>query len=226
MRVLFVEDSERLRRSVSHGLRKSGYAVDTAADGEEGLHLARSEAYDVMVLDIMLPKLDGLGILRRLRDDGKDLHVLLLTARDTVPDRVEGLRAGADDYLVKPFAFEELLARIEALARRRHNIRQSCIKIGPLHIDTGAKTVSRAGVPLAPLPPREYALLEYLAMRRGHVVSRTEIEAHIYDSQVEVMSNVVDSAIYALRRKIDAGDGSPSLIQTRRGMGYVLSEAP
>jgi DNA-binding response OmpR family regulator len=172
----------------------------------------------------MLPKLDGLALLRRLRDQGRDSHVLLLTARDTVPDRVNGLRAGADDYLIKPFAFEELLARIEALARRRHNVKQPCVRIGPIEVDTAAKTVRRNGVDLG-LPPREYALLEYLAMRQGKVVSRTEIEAHIYDSEAELMSNVVDAAIYALRRKIDAGDGSPSLIQTRRGMGYVLTEA-
>src|SRR5450432_3050502 len=145
MRILFVEDSERLRRSVSDGLRKSGFAVDTAPDGEEGLHLAKSEAYDVVVLDIMLPKLDGLSLLQRLREEGKDTHVLLLTARDTVHDRVVGLRAGADDYLVKPFAFEELVARVETLARRQNHNKQSRIHVGDLEIDTSAKSVSRNG---------------------------------------------------------------------------------
>jgi len=221
MRILFVEDSERLRRSVSHGLRKSGFAVDTAPDGEEGLHLARSESYDVIVLDIMLPKLDGLTLLRRIRDDGKNTHVLLLTARDTVPDRVVGLRAGADDYLIKPFAFEELVARVEALARRQNNNKQPRIQIEDLEIDISAKSVSRNGVAI-PLRPREYVLLEFFAMRRGQVVSRTDIEAHIYDMAADLMSNAVDSAVCALRRKIDPPNG-PSLIQTRRGFGYVLS---
>jgi DNA-binding response OmpR family regulator len=222
MRVLLVEDSERLRRSVSDGLRKGGYAVDAAADGEEGLHLARTEPYDVIVLDIMLPKVDGLEVLRRLRDGGRDTHVLLLTARDTVQDKVVGLRSGADDYLVKPFAFDELLARIEALTRRQHQRKHPLIRIGPVEIDTSAKSVRRSGA-LIPLTPREYALLEFLALRRGEVVSRTEIEEHIYDIQADLMSNVVDSAVCALRRKIDVPNGAP-LIQTRRGLGYVLQE--
>lgn len=221
MRVLLVEDSERLRRSVSDGLRKSGFAVDLADDGENGFHLARTEDYDVIILDIMLPKLDGLDLLKRLRELGRDTHVLFLTARDAIPDRVAGLRAGADDYLVKPFAFEELLARVEALARRTHNVKQSCIRIGSLEIDTVAKSVKRKGATIL-LPPREYALLEYLAMRSGEVVSRTEIESHIYDSEAELMSNVIDAAVYSLRNKIDT-DGAPSMIQTRRGMGYVLT---
>jgi DNA-binding response OmpR family regulator len=220
MRVLFVEDSERLRRSVSHGLRKSGFAVDTAPDGEEGLYLARSEPYDVIVLDIMLPKLDGLTLLKRMREDGKDTHVLLLTARDSVQDRVTGLRSGADDYLVKPFAFEELVARVQTLARRQNNSKQSRIQIDDLEIDIAAKNVSRNGVSI-PLRPREYTLLEFFALRRGQVVSRTEIEAHIYDMSTDLMSNAVDSAVCALRRKIDPPAG-PSLIQTRRGFGYIL----
>jgi DNA-binding response OmpR family regulator len=222
MRILFVEDSERLRRSVSDGLRKAGYAVDAAADGEDGLHLARTEPYDVIILDIMLPKLDGIEVLRRLRVAGKVMHVLMLTARDTVPDRVLGLRAGADDYLVKPFAFDELLARVEALARRQHQNKHPLIKSGPLEIDLSARTVRRDGRSVT-LAPREYALLEFLALRRGTVVSRAEIESHIYDGETELMSNVVDSAICSLRRRIDSVEG-PSLIQTRRGMGYVLTE--
>ena len=220
MRVLFVEDSERLRRSVSSGMKRSGFAVDTAADGEEGLHLAMTQQYDAVVLDIMLPRIDGLEVLRRLRDAGRDVHVLLLTARDAVPDRVKGLRAGADDYLIKPFAFEELIARVEALARRGHNVKRPRLRVGPLEIDLPSKTVSRDGRML-PLPPREYALLEYLAMRAGAVVSRTEIEEHIYDMHADLMSNVVDSAVCALRRKIDAPD-EPSLIETRRGLGYIM----
>jgi DNA-binding response OmpR family regulator len=170
----------------------------------------------------MLPKVDGLQLLQRLRDSGKDTHVLLLTARDTISDRVTGLRMGADDYLVKPFAFEELLARIEALVRRQNQNKHPRIRVGPLEIDTAARTVAREYTTIS-LSPREYALLEFLAMRRGCVVSRTEIESHIYDMQAELMSNVVDSAVCALRRKIDQAE-RPSLIQTRRGMGYVLQE--
>ena len=222
MRILFVEDSERLRRSVSDGLRKAGYAVDAAADGEDGLHLARTEPYDVIILDIMLPKLDGLEVLRRLRVAGKQMHVLMLTARDTVSDKVLGLRSGADDYLIKPFAFDELLARVEALTRRQHQNKHPLIKVGPLEIDLSARTARREGK-LVSLAPREYALLEFLALRRGSVVSRAEIESHIYDNEKELMSNVVDSAICSLRRRIDSEDG-PSLIQTRRGMGYILTE--
>ena len=224
MRILLVEDSEWLRRSVGGGLRKAGYAIDVAADGAEGLWYARGNPYDVVVLELMLPKLDGLSLVRQLREEGKDTHVLILTAKDTVEDRVLGLQSGADDYLVKPFAFDELLARVQALARRAHGVKRPVLKIGALQVDTVRRAVSRGGVP-CDLRPREFALLEYLAMRRGEVVTRSEIEAHIYDDLVEPMSNVVESAIYALRKKIDSGDG-PSLIQTRRGMGYVLSEEP
>jgi DNA-binding response OmpR family regulator len=221
MRLLLIEDSERLQRSLSTGLRKSGYAVDIAGTGPDGLWHAESHDYDVIVLDIMLPGLDGLSVLKRLRERGKDSHVLLLTAKDTVADRVTGLRAGADDYLVKPFSFDELLARIEALTRRRHGRKSSVIRVGDLEIDTAGRTVSRGGKAIE-LFPREYALLEYLANRHGEVVSRSDIEAHIYDDRVEPLSNVVDSAICALRRKIDPPSG-PSLIVTRRRMGYVLN---
>jgi DNA-binding response OmpR family regulator len=220
MRLLLVEDSDRLRESVGTGLRRAGYAVDTAADGADGLWRATSTDYDVIVLDIMLPNMDGLTVLKQLRAKGKDTHVLLLTARDSVPDRVTGLRAGADDYLVKPFAFDELLARIEALGRRQTGKKDPVIRFGDLEVDTAARAVRRGGQPIS-LLPREYALLEFLAGRAGTVVSRTEIEAHIYDDRVEPMSNVVDSAVCALRRKIDPPD-KPSLIVTRRRVGYIL----
>jgi DNA-binding response OmpR family regulator len=223
VRILLVEDSLRLQRSISTGLRKAGYAVDTASDGEDGLWKAESEDYDVIVLDWMLPRLDGLTVLRRLRSRGRNTHVLILTARDAVEDRVRGLQLGADDYLIKPFAHEELLARIAALVRRRHDQKDPTIRIGPLELNTSTRSVTVGGNPVS-LAPREYALLEYLARRRGQVVSRTEIEAHLYDEAAELMSNVVDSAVCALRRKIDL-PGQPSLIQTRRGMGYVLREA-
>ena len=223
MKVLLVEDSKRLCRAVGTGLRKAGFAVDVATDGAEGLHLARRADYDVIVLDLMLPKLDGLSLLRRLRKGGDRTHVLILTARDAVEDRVKGLRAGADDYLPKPFDFDELLARVEALVRRRYGTKDPAIRIGGLELNTATRTVGCNGHAVA-LAPREYALLEYLAARAGELVSRTEIEEHIYDDIVSPMSNVVDSAICSLRKKLTAsGAGDP--IRTRRGMGYVL-EAP
>jgi len=222
MRVLLVEDSRRLQQAIGTGLRKAGYAVDVAGDGEEGLWYAESGNYDVIVLDLMLPKMDGLTLLQRLRERGKTTHVLILTAKDTVDDRVRGLQMGADDYLVKPFAFEELMARVQTLARRAHGVKRPRITVGDLVINLASRTVTRGGSPLL-LRPREYALLEFLALRRGEVVSRTEIEQHIYDDRAEPMSNVVDAAIYALRRKIDR-PGAPSLIRTRRGMGYIIQE--
>lgn len=222
MRVLLVEDSPRLQKSVGTALRKTGYAVDLASDGEEGLWLALSHDYDVLVLDIMLPKRDGLSLLAELRRRSRMVHVLLLTARDTVLDRVHGLQAGADDYLVKPFALEELLARVQALGRRAYGTKQPRLMIGELEIDTVARAVRRAGQPVE-LTAREYLLLEYLARRRGQVVSRSEIEAHIYDEQVDPMSNVVDSAICSLRKKLGAA-GESGVIHTRRGLGYVLGE--
>ena len=220
MRVLLVEDSARLRKSVGAALKKSGYAVDAAADGEDGLWFAQNCAYDAIVLDIMLPKLDGLSLLTELRRRGVTSHVLLLTAKDTVDDRVRGLQAGADDYLVKPFALEELLARVQALCRRTYGTKHPRIVVGDLEIDTTAREVRRAGQPVT-LKPREYALLEYLALRRGEVVSRRDIETHIYDDHVDPMSNVVDSAISALRKRL-AQPGAPALIHTRHGHGYVL----
>lgn len=221
MRVLYVEDSASLRQTVGAALRRSGYAVDVAADGEEGLAKATTEPYDVLVLDIMLPKLDGLAVLERVRAAGRDTPVLMLTAKTTVGERVAGLNRGADDYLGKPFALEELLARVQALGRRRYGQTVPQIEVGPLTVDTVAKTATCAGRPVE-LKPREYALLEYLAFRRGAVVSRTDIEAHIYDDLVDPMSNVVDSAVCLLRGKL-ADAGAPPLIHTRRGLGYCLA---
>ena len=221
MRLLVVEDSARLRQSVSTWLRRNGFAVDASADGEEGLWLAETNDYDAIVLDIMLPKLDGLALLQRLRKQGKQTHVLLLTAKDTVPDRVRGLELGADDYLVKPFALEELLARVKALCRRAYGSKDSRLAVADLEIDTTARKVSRAGQPVA-LQAREYALLEYLARRRGQIVTRAEIEEHIYGGEVEPASNAVDSAICSLRQKLGEANPTP-LIHTRRGLGYELA---
>ncbi len=221
MRLLLVEDSERLQRALGTGLRRAGHAVDVTGTGPDGLWRATGTDYDVVVLDVMLPGLDGLSVLRKLREAGRDTHVLLLTARDTVDDRVTGLRAGADDYLVKPFAFDELLARVEALGRRQTGRKSPVLRVGGLELDPAARAARRDGRPLD-LLPREYALLAYLANRPGQVVSRTEIEAHLYDDRAGPMSNVVDSAVCSLRRKVDR-PGEPSMIVTRRRLGYVLT---
>lgn len=223
MRLLLVEDSNRLRDTIALALRRSGYAVDCTGDGFEGLELAQDHRYDVAILDIMLPGLDGISILKTLRKEGDQTPVLFLSARDGIESRVEGLRCGADDYLVKPFALEELLARIEALCRRSYNRASNQIIVADLKLDTSSKTASRSGIPLD-LTAREFALLEHLMLRSGEVVSRTAIEEHIYDDLVSPMSNVVDSAVCALRKKIAISSSSAPLIHTRRGRGYVLEE--
>ncbi len=221
MHLLLIEDSERLRRSLTAGLKRAGYAVDCAADGEDGLWKAQANTYDAILLDLMLPGIDGLEILRRLRAGGSTTHILILTARDAVDDRVRGLRAGADDYLPKPFAFAELLARVEALCRRAYGKKDARLAIGDLVLDRSAHTVARAGR-VIPLARREFALLEFLALRAGEVVSRAEIEAHLYDENADLMSNAVDSAVCVLRRKIQP-PGSAALLHTRRGHGYMLA---
>jgi len=222
VRLLLIEDSQRLQRTIGVGMRKAGYAIDVAKDGAEGFWLAKTNEYDVIILDLMLPRIDGLSVLKQLRASGSQTHVLILTARDTVEDRVLGLRTGADDYLVKPFSFDELVARVQALTRRGYGKKNPQVKIGGLVIDMAAKIVIRDGKTIE-LAAREFALLEQLLARRGEVVSRSDIEAHIYDAQVEPMSNVVDAAVYALRKKIDE-PGQPSLIETRRGMGYAFRD--
>lgn len=225
MKLLLIEDSERLRRALSVGLRKKGFTVDIAQDGNVGLWLATTNLYDVIVLDLMLPGIDGLTLLQKLRASAKeqaDAHVLILTAKDTVDDRVLGLRSGADDYLVKPFAFDELVARLQALVRRRHHHKNVSLNFGRLTLNTLARTLRVEDHPVE-LSPRDYTLLHYLLVRQGQVVTREEIESQLYEQNVEVMSNVVEAAIYALRKKIDL-PGESSLIQTRRGMGYVLEQ--
>lgn len=224
MRVLLVEDYAPLRNAVSKGLQEAGFAVDASADGEEGLWYARSAQYDVIVLDLMLPRMDGLTIIRRLRREGRETHILVLTARDAVDDRVTGLNTGADDYLVKPFSFQELLARIQVLVRRKYNRKDPVIRIADLQIDTVRKQVKRGDHPVQ-LTAREYAVLEYLARRSGELVTRTDIWEHVYDFQDSAQSNVVDVYIGYLRRKIEF-PGSIPLIHTRRGQGYVLEAKP
>jgi DNA-binding response OmpR family regulator len=222
MRVLVVEDYPPLARSLQQGIEEAGYAVDLARDGEEALLLAEQGSHDAVVLDLMIPKIDGLAVLERLRLRGSAAGVLVLTAKDTVEDRVRGLDLGADDYLVKPFAFLELLARLRSVIRRRYGETTKCLRVADLEVDTVARAVTRGGAPVT-LSAREYALLEYLAARRGQVVSRSEILEHVYDFQSEPASNVVDVYIGYLRRKIDDGRDS-KLIHTRRGIGYILEE--
>jgi len=225
MRLLFAEDSESLQRSVSQGLREAGFAVDVVGDGKRALTYALTTDYDVIVLDIMLPDLDGLAVLRRVREKGVKSGVLLLTAKDTVEDRVAGLQQGADDYLVKPFAFAELLARVQALSRRVHGVRSASIRIGPLEVDSAAKTATVTSPHLRrlQLAPREYAVLEYLAHRAGKPVSRAELEEHLYDQHSQVMSNVIDVTVSVIRAKLEEA-GCPKMIHTRRKLGYVLSQ--
>ncbi|MCX7766346.1 MAG: response regulator [Candidatus Sumerlaeia bacterium] len=220
MRILIIEDYKPLQKALTQGLKESGFAVDATGDGEEGLWYAESNDYDVIILDLMLPGKDGWQILRALRQQGKEVPVLILTARSDVEERVKGLDLGADDYLVKPFAFEELLARVRALLRRAYQRKNPLIRIADLSIDTARKEVRR-GSKLIELTPREYALLEYLAFRQGEVVTRTEIWEHVYDFHSEATSNVVDVYIGYLRRKIDK-DFHPPVIHTRRGIGYYL----
>jgi DNA-binding response OmpR family regulator len=221
VRILIVEDSDALRDSLRGGLAQSGFAVDVAADGNSGLSLARNNPYDVLVLDLMLPGLDGLGVLAGLRDKADRPFVLVLTARDRVEDRIRGLDAGADDYLVKPFDFGELLARVNALVRRRYEERSPVVRVGDLEVDLAARRASLAGGALD-LTAREYALLEYLALRRGQTVVREEIEDHIYGVNRLPSSNAVDSAICILRSKL--GPSGKVLIRTLRGQGYALEE--
>lgn len=220
MRLLLVEDYAPIQKSVAKGLREAGFAVDVTGNGDEGLWFATSNDYDVIILDLMLPGMDGLTILRRLRSEGLSSHVLILTAKDTVLDRVRGLDLGADDYLVKPFAFEELLARVRALARRSYCAKNPCLEIEDLRLETTTQRVWRGNEPIH-LTPREYALLEYLAMRAHEVVSRTDIWEHVYEFNSDAYSNVVDVYAGYLRRKIDR-QGKLPLIHTIRGRGYSL----
>jgi DNA-binding response OmpR family regulator len=220
VRVLLVEDQAALVKALRVGLEEEGFAVDAAFDGDEADAKARTTQYDVIVLDIMLPKVDGLTLLKRWRGAGIATHVMMLTAKGTLDDKVTGLDVGADDYLTKPFELEELLARIRALIRRGHQVKDPLIKIFDLTIDTAARRVDRAGQSIH-LTPREYALLEFLAFHRGKVVTRTMIWEHLYDEYDENTSNVVDVYIRYLRNKIDKGF-EPPLILTRWGEGYML----
>ena len=222
MKILLVEDYAPLRATLLKGLRDAGHTVDAAADGEEGLWFAEGQEFDVIVLDLMLPGIDGLELLRRLREGGRQTHVLILTARDAVEDRVRGLEFGADDYLTKPFAFEELKARINALGRRRFAAKSPALRIGDLEIDRGARRVSR-GARTLQLGAKPYALLELLALRAGEVVSREELWSQLYAFDDEPSSNLLEVYVAQLRRKLES-EGEPRLIYTHRGVGYQLRE--
>jgi DNA-binding response OmpR family regulator len=220
VRVLLVEDHKPLSRALKRGLEEEGFAVDVGEDGEEADYKARSASYDVIILDLMLPKVDGLTLLKQWRKDGVNTHILVLTAKDTTQDKVKGLDLGADDYLTKPFQLEELLARLRVLVRRSHQVKDPILRVHDLEIDTSARTVKRGGQ-MVHLTPREFALLQFLAFHRGKVVTRTMIWEHLYDEYDENTSNVVDVYIRYLRTKIDKGHDKP-LILTRWGEGYML----
>ena len=220
VRILVVEDYAPIRESIVICLRELGFVVAEADDGEKGLWLAEHESHDVIILDIMLPRMDGFEILDRLRKQGNEALVLILTAKDDLDDRLLGLDSGADDYLTKPFALAELVSRTRALIRRKHGFRSPSIHAGEIRIDLSTRKVWRGDFELK-LTGREYSILELLAVRRGQIISRTEIWETVYDSEAELTSNSVDVHISQLRKKLHL-DGSPPLIQTRRGLGYVL----
>ncbi len=215
MKLLVVEDESRLLRSLAGALRDEGYAVDTAAEGTDGLYKALNTCYDAIVLDVMLPGVDGWEILRRVRQTQKT-PVLMLTARDGTQERVKGLDAGADDYLVKPFELTELYARLRAIIRRSAGQTEARLGVGEIALDTRARTVELRGQPV-PLTAREYAILEYLALHRGKVVTRTELFEHIFDEHADPLSNLLDVHVSSLRKKL-----GHDVIATRRGQGFCI----
>lgn len=221
MRILLVEDEPDVARMLAKGLREQSYAVDVAADGQTALFQAQMNEYDLLILDVMLPQKDGLEVCRELRAAGSVVPVLMLTARDAVQDRIAGLDSGADDYLIKPFDFHELLARARALLRRGQALKPSVIEIADLAIDTRAHQVKRAGSVVS-LTAKEYALLEYLARRADEVVTRAEIAEHVWDENFDPFSNLIEVYIQRLRRKIDERH-EQKLIRTLRGEGYLLT---
>jgi DNA-binding response OmpR family regulator len=220
MRLLVVEDEHKLAGVLKRGLEEHGYAVDVAYDGEDGLALATVTPYDLIVLDVMLPKLDGFAVCRELRAQHSPTPVLMLTARDAVDDRVSGLDTGADDYLTKPFAFRELLARIRALLRRESRSKDPVLRVADLEVDTVSHEVRRAGK-LVDLSSKEYAILEYFVRNPNRVLTRTQIAEHVWDYDFVSMSNVIDVYIGYLRRKL-GDDAEPRLLRTIRGTGYQL----
>jgi DNA-binding response OmpR family regulator len=225
MRILVVEDDQTLADFISKGLREAGYVVDVARDGRAGLELAAQRPPDLAVVDVMLPELDGFALIEQLRRRGLSFRVLILSARRSVDDRVKGLQIGGDDYLTKPFAFAELLARVQALLRRSDGGGEpTTLTVGDLEIDLLGRRATRAGQSID-LRPREFALLEYLARQAGKVVSKTMIQSRIWKYSFDPRTNVVDVLVCRLREKLDR-PFEPKLLHTRRGMGYVLSADP
>jgi two-component system copper resistance phosphate regulon response regulator CusR len=222
MRLLLVEDEPRMANFIAKGLRENAYAVDVSVDGEDALYQMSINAYDGVILDVMIPRKDGFTVCRELREKNIRTPVLMLTARDTVEDRISGLDFGADDYLIKPFEFGELLARLRALLRRSGEVRPAKIVIADLEIDTVSQSARRGGREIS-LTTKEYALLEYLAREKGKVVGRADIAEHVWDENFDVFSNLIDVYIKRLRSKMDEGF-AVQLIQTRRGAGYILDD--
>lgn len=223
MRILVVEDDGKIASFVSKGLKEAGFAVDVATDGVDGLHLGLTESYDAAVIDIMLPGLDGLSLIERLRSNKIKTPVIILSAKRSVDDRVKGLQTGGDDYMTKPFSFSELLARIQALIRRATQASEpSSVTAGDLSIDLLTRQVRRGESNLS-LPSREFALLEYLMRNKGRIVSKTSILEHVYDYSFDPQTNVIDVLVCRLRNKVDR-DFEPKMIHTVRGMGYVLKD--
>ena len=221
MRILLVEDDRRIARFVAKGLREQSYAVDVTGNGDDAINKLALNDYDAVILDIMIPGRDGFQVCRDLRAGGNNVPVIMLTARDMVDDRINGLDSGADDYLTKPFAVSELLARLRALLRRGRVVFGDVIQVADLILDTRAQQATRKGQ-LLPLTTKEFALLEYLAREQGRVVSRSEIAEHVWDENFDPLTNLIDVHINRLRRKIDTGVAS-RLIHTRRGAGYMLA---
>jgi two-component system copper resistance phosphate regulon response regulator CusR len=221
VRILLAEDDRQLRESISRGLREASYAVDDAPDGGRALYLAAINEYDAIILDVMLPVKDGIEVCREIRRKGSHSPVLMLTARDTVEDKITGLDAGADDYLTKPFDFGELLARLRALVRRRGEVLPAELSVADLVVDT-RRHVARRGAREIALTTKEYALLEHLVRNAGRIVTRSEINAHVWDDNHDPFSNLIDVYVSRLRRKVDGGE-RVALISTRRGVGYMVA---
>ncbi|MBN8248209.1 MAG: heavy metal response regulator transcription factor [Verrucomicrobia bacterium] len=224
MKVLLVEDDPQVARFIMRGLSEERFVVDVATNGEDGLHQATTGSYDVIILDVLLPKRDGFEVLAQLRRAGRSTRVLMLTARDAVADRVRGLEGGADDYLVKPFAFAELLARLRALLRRPVSEEPEVLECSGLRLDVRRQTVARDGCPVS-LTAREFAVLAHLVRHAGEVITRTRLAEQVWDENFDPLSNVIDVTIYHLREKVDR-EFPVRLIHTVRGSGYVLREAP
>jgi two-component system OmpR family response regulator len=223
MRILLVEDDLKIASFIVKGLRATGYAIDHTIDGEEGLHLALTQPYDTAIIDIMLPKLDGLALIGRMRKEKVNTPVIILSAKDSIDDRVKGLQTGGDDYLTKPFAFSELLARVQALIRRAGGISEPTqLNVGDLSINLLTREVTRGGRRIE-LQPLEFSLLEYLVRNKGRIISKTMIMEHVWDYNFDPQTNVVEVRISRLRDKIDRGVDK-KLIHTVRGVGYVLKE--